>query len=830
MGIDIYPPKADLRARPVPPDWIPTDRTVNHAERARQYVLTNPALFKYLAKGNPEWTLPRHQQWYYEIERDAAQRKGHLNKFLAEVPADDEECFQSTAISVSDQEVVQSYKEKVREPLGVYAIVGDGIHASLVPPRSQWWTGPEAPPVITIHCAEVLRSSETYQFIPLKFDGYPTYDPMGKLFIYEWPEQGEAYGFGVDTGDGIGQDWSVIEGLRKGTALHPHSQCCEWACLAPGSLVVCPDGVRPIESIEAGSRVITRTGATGIVGWTKKTRRPASVEIFTGLATNVPLHLTDDHPVATLGGWVPAGQLHPKDWLRYPVRPFLSLDRSPLEIEYKYKKYQIPFTWEFGFLCGLYLAEGHASHNRGGSEPQAVNFTINRRELPPWLPILQSVCPVWHLGVATPTNTKNARRISISCTTLAKWLKQEFGHTRGKHLPAWLWEAPRAFAEGVAFGMVAGDGSIDRRCNSVNYTSICVSLVVGLRDLALSLGWGLGIISHWKRGKVAGPCWILQFYGESGLPFIDSKMIRPLPQATVRHVTRAFRWGWNKECIYVRVARVLPKGPGEFVDLHVLGEEPSFCTIQAAVHNSPYVKADQLWPMALALGCFYSVFNPVAQRRTQSRVAVECRGNGEIAQKELQMRGWVNFHPWKRYDRKRPMQTKDVHQWGVFTNVWFRSMMMDRLLTTIDEESLEIGSPWFVSEMATLERDVDEQSARAAYKTHDDRIMALGFILFSMTIDDMPGRASYRRSTPNYLPESMIASGGYGRAAMPCASTPPGPATYATYRSPSTAHSGPPEATLGVGAGSSRLGAAAAPAILRKLGMLEAALGRRRGR
>jgi hypothetical protein len=435
----------------------------------------NPPLFKYLAKNDLNWTLPRHQMWYYEIERDAAQRKGHLNKFLAEVPADDEECFQSTAISVIDQDIVQSYKEKVREPLGVYAIVGDGIHASLVPPRSQWWTGPDAPPVITVHCAEVLRSAETYQFIPLKFEGYPTYDPMGKLFLYEWPEPGEQYGLGVDTGDGIGQDWSVIEGFRKGNATRPHAQSCEF--------------------------------------------------------------------------------------------------------------------------------------------------------------------------------------------------------------------------------------------------------------------------------------------------------------------------------------------------------------------SSPYIKADQLWPMVLALGCFYSVFNPMAQRRTQSRVAVECRGNGEIAQKELQMRGWVNFHPWKRYDRKRPMQTKDVHQWGVFTNVWFRSMMMDRLLTTIDEESLEIGSPWFVSEMATLERDVDEQSARAAYKTHDDRIMALGFILFSMTIDDMPGKASYRKSTPNYLPEALMASGGYGQVHTGSSSAPMMPSTYPTYRSPMSARSTRPDVTIGPGSGAhNRLGAAAAPAILRKLGMLEAALGRRRGR
>lgn len=403
VGTDIYPPVSDLWRfqQMVSHGWEPNERTVNHAERARTYVLANPLLFEHLAKGNADWKMPIEQMWYYETERDTAMKKKTLNKFLSEMPADDTEAFQNTGLSVIDQDVILNYRERVRVPKGVYAIIGDGIHRSLVPPRNLWLTGPTAPPVVTVRAAGIVRSTETYQFIPLKFEGYAGYDPMFKLFIWEWPEEGEEFGVGVDTSDGIGQDWSVLEVGRK------------------------------------------------------------------------PSH-------------------------RYPL--------------------------------------------------------------------------------------------------------------------------------------------------------------------------------------------------------------------------------WT----------------------------------QCAEYASPYIKAEQLWPMALAVSAFYSVMNFKIGKRSQCRVAVECRGNGEIVQSEMQARGWINFHPWKRYDNKKPIADGKVHKMGVFTNQWFRSMMMDKFLTLVDEETLDICSPWLVNEMATLERDPDEKSARAAYNTHDDRVLGLGFVIFSM---DPPGQfkrdRTYRQTGPQYLPQAL---------------------------------------------------------------------------
>ena len=62
---------------------------------------------------------------------------------------------------------------------------------------------------------------------------------------------------------------------------------------------------------------------------------------------------------------------------------------------------------------------------------------------------------------------------------------------------------------------------------------------------------------------------------------------------------------------------------------------------------------------------------------------------------------------------------------------------------------------WFVNEMASLERDPEETSARAAYNTHDDRIIAMCFALFSLTVDLRPRQVYKRSSAPAYLPESL---------------------------------------------------------------------------
>lgn len=412
VGTDIYPTPTWLRGRRhLLNQWQPSDTTIRHAERARNYVLANPLLFQHLAHGDRSWTMSRPQMLYYEIERDAAIKQNTLNKFLSEMPADDQEAFQSSNVSAIGSEIILDYRESVPPPLGVYTIIGPGIAPEHVVSRRQWDL--DQPP-LTIHGRTLLpKCEDIWQFIPLKFLGYPDTDPMLRLFIWEWPEPDEYYGIGVDTSDGLGLDRTVMSAIRE----------------------------------------------------------------------------------------------------------------------------------------------------------------------------------------ATPTRY---------------------------------------------------DG-------------------------------------------------------------------------------------------------------------------------QVAEFASDYIKANQLYPMALALSCYYSTHSSKMQRRRQARVAIECKGNGEAVQFEMKKRGWTNFHPWLRYDNKKRVTPAAAHKDGVFTNQWFRAQMMDMMLTRIDERTFDVRSPWLVEEMEALERDEFKQSLKAAFGEHDDRFMAAGFALFSLHVLDVPGRQYSRRQAQYVGPVDQAQSSGYPTYTPPLA-------------------------------------------------------------
>jgi hypothetical protein len=226
VGTDLYPSAADLRARPIPGDWIPSDKTIEHAERARKYVTTNPLLFKHLAKHDPNWKLSRAQLWFREMEYETAKEKKQLHIFRQELCADDFESFQSSNIPIIDPEILMTYQERTRDPIAVYTVFGPEIHNQFtVAPRH--WLADAAPQIIRTR--NVLATHDyVYQLQPLQFDGYPGFDPDLKLLVWEFPREGHTYGIGLDCGEGIGQDRTCIQVLREATPFEPPMQVAEW--------------------------------------------------------------------------------------------------------------------------------------------------------------------------------------------------------------------------------------------------------------------------------------------------------------------------------------------------------------------------------------------------------------------------------------------------------------------------------------------------------------------------------------------------------------------------------------------------------------------------
>ncbi len=226
IGRDLYPTETWIHSRPIPRDWRPAGLTKQHAERAKQYVEANQYLRKHLGDG---WEMPVDQMWFWEVTRAEYAAKNELSQFYSEMPADDNEAFQSLHNSAFNTEVIQIYRERTRNPLQVYGIIGaeSEIPLRMQPDRRDVDT--DKPP-LTVRCRwNPTAPAHEYTFVPLRFDGYSTYDPMGKLIVYEMPEKDEEYGVGVDTADGIGLDRSVLEVLRKGTYARDDAQVCEFA-------------------------------------------------------------------------------------------------------------------------------------------------------------------------------------------------------------------------------------------------------------------------------------------------------------------------------------------------------------------------------------------------------------------------------------------------------------------------------------------------------------------------------------------------------------------------------------------------------------------------
>lgn len=237
VGTDIYPTATWLQTRPVPVGWQPAELTVKHAERAREYVQSNPLLRKHLGE---DWHMPREQMWYWQVEREDYARKDELGKFYQEMPASDDECFQSSAISIFSVDLLSEMREGAKRPIGVYGIVGPQSEI----PKDQWPARSEvddnmAPISITAKWSESQGKHE-YTLLPLKMDRYPLMDMVGKLAIFEPPRADMAYGVGVDTGHGIGQDSTAIEVCRKGDFYRNDAQVAEWYSPFRGALDVWP--------------------------------------------------------------------------------------------------------------------------------------------------------------------------------------------------------------------------------------------------------------------------------------------------------------------------------------------------------------------------------------------------------------------------------------------------------------------------------------------------------------------------------------------------------------------------------------------------------------
>jgi len=238
-GIDIYPKPAWMAIRPIPDGWVPERDTRLHIAKAELYVRSTPLLEKHLTaefvrRGwplrNGRWSMPREQQWFWEVNHKEAKKKNIESSFLQEMAGDDEEALQRSTESVFGHETIAEIDTRRVTDYRAYGLSGQSIEDAHEPPPEDIDYAAERIPV---RFSSLKGETYRWDLVPLRFPAplreTDPEDAIGKLFVFHPPRPGVSYSIGVDTSEGKGQDSTVISVWSVGTAGSVDIQCAEFA-------------------------------------------------------------------------------------------------------------------------------------------------------------------------------------------------------------------------------------------------------------------------------------------------------------------------------------------------------------------------------------------------------------------------------------------------------------------------------------------------------------------------------------------------------------------------------------------------------------------------
>lgn len=131
-------------------------------------------------------------------------------------------------------------------------------------------------------------------------------------------------------------------------------------CLASGSMVTCPDGLKPIEELQVGDTVITETGKANIVEhYSNGIKKTFVIKDSSG----VELEATGNHPFRVLDEneevvWRRADELKEGDYILKKKAEFLSKENRRID---KIKSLGLSADRDFYYLMGWLLGDGNTT-------------------------------------------------------------------------------------------------------------------------------------------------------------------------------------------------------------------------------------------------------------------------------------------------------------------------------------------------------------------------------------------------------------------------------------------------------------------------------------
>ena len=369
-------------------------------------------------------------------------------------------------------------------------------------------------------------------------------------------------------------------------------------CLTPNTLVRVADGfLKPIALIEAGDTVITKEGELAKVKGKSISLRRNELSREIWLWGCFAPGSTLDHPVFTRTGWKRADQIKEKDWVRHPVREITRtierfrgthLPRSKRKD--RGERFWVNLNPEFGYICGLYLAEGSCGgttrFDTENAKATRLIFSIHQNEIPAVRQRLRAVFgDDQYMGEYIKKNTSSAK-LTVDLAHMARWMYQQFGSTDEKRVPDWVWRAGREFCLALIHGYLDGDGHYTPNSNEIQASSVRVQLPIQMRDLIASLGFGWSSIQYKSAGiyyeRNCREQWTLLISGECGKAIREAITLPSFPAEPALH----WKYDLLKENIDIQVEMVADGFSQEFYDIEVDHPSHSFLTVQCATHNS----------------------------------------------------------------------------------------------------------------------------------------------------------------------------------------------------------------------------------------------------
>jgi hypothetical protein len=405
---------------------------------------------------------------------------------------------------------------------------------------------------------------------------------------------------------------SIQSGMQATGLAQGWTPTCIHVCLDPETLIHVQDGkVKQIRDVQPGDMVLTSKCRLAKVKGVVKSSRVNEVACEIWLWGNYdPLVVTRDHPILTPDGFEHAESINDHDYVVMPIRPIektittsklfhhshrISKNKGPAE-------QVINLTREWGWMCGLYLAEGSSHRNtRIGKEHwDATYFCIHHKEIENCMHGLHAALGAdQHIRVRTKSGTQSTT-LAVSNAALTRWFVENFGHLAdGKRIPDWVFSAGEDFVAGLLKGYFEGDGYIPEALPIITGSSISFPLTIQLRDLLASSGFGWAAIyfdaGGVRYGRNCRDRWQFKVNGDYARKFrlamgwgAAEKVAKifSLDHPNCSSAPKHWKYSPDGKAIWIEVYNNRPVNGGEFYDLEVDAPEHDFCTIHCCVKNS----------------------------------------------------------------------------------------------------------------------------------------------------------------------------------------------------------------------------------------------------